>query len=55
MYTEVDIGPFSFNVRLGGGFFVGLAGCYPFFLAGDLLISEASLWFRYSRSRLGFG
>ncbi|MDR1326732.1 MAG: hypothetical protein LBK00_11930 [Treponema sp.] len=55
VYTELDLWRFSLNMRLGGGFFAGLAGFHPFFLAGDLLIPEASLWFRFSRSRIGFG
>ncbi|MDR2536957.1 MAG: hypothetical protein LBC46_01505 [Treponema sp.] len=55
VYAELDLWRFSFNMRLGGGFFAGLAGFFPFFLAGDFLIPEASLWFRFSRSRIGFG
>jgi hypothetical protein len=54
-YAEVDLWRFSFNARVGGGFFAGLAGFYPFFLLGDYLIPEASLWFKLSNSRIGFG
>ncbi|MDR0636728.1 MAG: hypothetical protein LBF87_06585 [Treponema sp.] len=55
VYTELDLWRFSLNMRLGGGFFAGLVGFYPFFLTGDALIPEVSLWFRFSRSRFGVG
>ena len=55
VYAELDLWHFSLNMRLGGGFFAGLAGFYPFFLTGDALIPEVSLWFRFSKSRIGVG
>ena len=55
VYAELDLWRFSLNMRLGGGFFAGLDGLSPFFLAGDALIPEVSLWFRFSRSRIGVG
>ncbi|MDR2419572.1 MAG: hypothetical protein LBD79_11055 [Treponema sp.] len=55
VYAELDLWRFSLNARLGGGFFAGLAGFYPFFLIGDALLPEVSLWFRFARSRLGVG
>jgi hypothetical protein len=54
-YAEVDLWRFSFNARVGGGFFVALAGFYPIFVLGDYLIPEASLWFRLPSSRIGVG
>lgn len=55
VYAELDLWRFSLNARLGGGFFAGLAGFYPFFLTGDALLPEVSLWFRFPNSRFGVG
>ena len=55
VYTELDLWRFSLNLRVGGGFYAGLAGFYPFFLTGDSIIPEVSLWFRFSKGRLGVG
>jgi hypothetical protein len=55
VYAELDLWRFSLNAQLGGGFYAGLAGFYPFFLVGDSVIPEVSLWFRFSHSRIGVG
>jgi hypothetical protein len=51
VYTELDLWRFTLGVQVGGGFFVGLAGFSSFFLLGDIVIPELSLWLKLGKTR----
>jgi hypothetical protein len=51
VYTELDLWRFTLGAQVGGGFFVGLAGFTSFFLLGDVVIPELSLWLKLGKTR----
>jgi hypothetical protein len=51
VYTELDLWRFTLAAQVGGGFFVGLAGFSSFFLLGDVMLPELSLWVKLGKTR----
>jgi hypothetical protein len=51
VYTELDLWRFTLAAQVGGGFFVGLAGFSSFFLLGDIMLPELSLWVKLGKTR----